>query len=261
MPKTVRASDLEKARQRVAARVRALRTERRWTQTELAKKLDLSQARLSEIERGGGSFTAEQLLEVLRLFNVTVDEFTVRSGVEDELQNALERLGALHLRAVPSALPSARLGGVRAAVRETLLSPRDSRLVLALAPVLVANVDTLSLDVLHDELTAVGFPVRVPWLVENVHAALFLNRVAPGRLAATRWHRARTVLGDFISRHPAPRSGAAPQVDHLDSSLRSERSLAQVLASASEISRRWGVVSELQPEHFADALRAADVAG
>lgn len=241
--------------------MRTLRTQHRWTQAELASKLGLSQARLSEIERGGGSFTAEQLLEVLRLFNVTIDEFTEPRTVEDELQHALARLGAHHLREVSGGLPSARLGSVRAAFRETLLSPRDSRLVLALAPVLLANLDALSLDLLHDELAAVGFPARLPWLAENVHAALLLNRVAPGRVAAARWHRARTVLGDFISRHPAPQAGGAVRFDHLDSSLRSERSLGQVLASASEISRRWGVVSELQPEHFADALRAADVAG
>lgn len=241
--------------------MRALRTERRWTQAELAKKLGLSQARLSEIERGDGSFTAEQLLEVLRLFNVTLDEFTEPRVLEDELQNALERLGAGHLRGVSSGLPSVRVAKVRAAVRETLLSPRDSRLVLALAPVLLANLDALSLDLLHDELATLGFPARLPWLVENLHAALFLNRVAPGRVAAARWHRARTVLGDFIARHPGPQSGAISRFDHLDSSLRSDRSLAQVLASASEISRKWGVVSELQPEHFADALRSADVAG
>jgi hypothetical protein len=122
----------------------------------------LSQSRLSEIERGGGSFTAEQLLQVLRLFNVTIDEFTEPRTVEDELQNALERLGAHHLREVSGGLPSARLGSVRAAVRETLLSPRDSRLVLALTPVLLANLDALSLDLLHDELAAVGFPARLP---------------------------------------------------------------------------------------------------
>lgn len=257
MKATVPASTLENTRIRVANQVRALRTERRWTQTALAKKLGLSQARLSEIERGGGSFTAEQLLEVLRLFNVTLDTFTEPQTLEVELQNALERLGASHLREVAGVLPSARLAGVRAAVRETLLSPRDARLVLALAPVLLANLESLNLDLLHDDLTTLGFPTRVPWLVENVDAALQQNGVPADRAAAARWHRARTVLGDFIARHPAP---ASPTVDHFDANVRSARSLAQVLAAASGISRRWGVVSELQPQHFADALRAADVA-
>ncbi len=245
-------------RARVAAGVRALRTERRWTQAALAARLGLSQARLSEIERGGGSFTAEQLLEVMRIFNVSLDQFAEPRELADELQGALERLGASHLRAMTNALPSERLANVRVAVRETLLAPRDTRLVLALAPVLVANVDALNLDLLQDDMSAVGFPSRVPWLVENVHEALLLIRVAPGRLAATRWHRARTIFGDFIARHPAPQG--ALRHDHFDSGVRTEHTLAEVVAAGSAISHRWGIVSELQPQHFADALRAANVA-
>jgi transcriptional regulator with XRE-family HTH domain len=244
----------------VVAKVRALRTARAWTQAELAAKLGISQARLSEIERGGGSFTAEQLLEVLRLFNVSIDEFAGPQDVEDELQNALARLGALHLREVDGTLPSARVGGVRAAIRETLLGARDARLLLALAPVLLANLDAINLDVLHDELAQLGFPARVPWLVENVHAALFLTRVAPGRVAARRWHRAVAVLGEFISRHPAFAEGP-PRIDHLDAGIRSQQALVQIQSAASDISRSWGVVSDLQPADFADAIRAADVAG
>ncbi len=67
-------TNLEKNRRKIVARVRELRLERRWTQEELAKKLGLSQARLSEIERGGGSFAAEQLVELLQLFNVPLED-------------------------------------------------------------------------------------------------------------------------------------------------------------------------------------------
>lgn len=261
MPASEPTANLEQARRHIAAQVRRLRLDRRWTQAELARKIGLSQARLSEVERGDGSFSAEQLLEVLRLFNVTLDVFTDRSEREDELQNALARLGATHLRTVPGAVPSVRLAGIRAVVRETLLSPRDARLVLALAPVIVKNLDSLSLDVLHEDLLGVGYPARVPWLVENVHAALLLSRVDKGRAAAARWHRARTVLGDFIERHPAPDSGTSSRVDHFDQGVRSERTLAQVVERSSDISRKWGVVTELQPADFADALGAADVSG
>ena len=79
--------------------VRALRRERAWTQGELAEKLGLSQSRLSEIESGGGSFTAEQFLRILTLFNVTTSRFT--GGVVDreaQFQNALARLGAHQLQ-------------------------------------------------------------------------------------------------------------------------------------------------------------------
>jgi transcriptional regulator with XRE-family HTH domain len=253
----LRVPPLEASRLRVAARVRELRLARRWTQASLSERLGLSQARLSEIERGGGSFTAEQLLEVMRLFNVDVDAFIAPQSVEDELQNALARLGALHLRQAPDALPSARIAGVRAAVRETLVHPRDARLLLALAPVLVTHIDTLNLDVLHDDVATLGFPARVPWLAENVHVALTLSPETPTRDAAIR--RAATVLADFLDRHAPAANGATPKLDHLDATARSKVALARILRNASDVSRRWGIVSDLTPSDFADALRAADV--
>src|SRR6185436_20500519 len=69
------ATELDRRRSDVAAKVRALRKARRWTQAELGKRLGLSQARLSEIEGGDGSFTAEQLLLLLKLFNVGASRF------------------------------------------------------------------------------------------------------------------------------------------------------------------------------------------
>jgi transcriptional regulator with XRE-family HTH domain len=51
-------SSLGKLRVRVGKTVRELRHARRWTQAELARRLDVSQGRLSEIEAGKGSFTA-----------------------------------------------------------------------------------------------------------------------------------------------------------------------------------------------------------
>ena len=57
------AQALEKTRLQVARKVRELRTRLNWTQIELARKLGLSQGRLSALERGTGSFTAEQLLK------------------------------------------------------------------------------------------------------------------------------------------------------------------------------------------------------
>jgi len=244
--------NLSKTRSIIASRARALRQERRWTQRELADKLGMSQGRLSEVERGDGSFTAEQLVELLRLFNVPLHDIVGASPIEDELQNALARLGAGHLRESTTTLPSARITTTRAAVRETLLDPRDPRLLLALAPVLVANIDALNLDLLHDELRRAGFPARVPWLVENVREALAIAR-PPRRRGA--WNRAATVLGDFLARLPPPEEDAP--FDILDQGIRSARTLAQVRGAASAISRRWRVATDLQAADFADALGAA----
>src|SRR5262245_15672041 len=90
---------LDAERRRIADQVRALRQERHWTQATLADRLGLSQSRLSEIERGAGSFTAEQLLAMLRTFNVPLSYFAAPTrDPEAEIQNALARLGAAHLQ-------------------------------------------------------------------------------------------------------------------------------------------------------------------
>src|SRR3989338_10540153 len=83
----------------IAAKIRSLRQARRWTQARFAELIGLSQNRLSEIERGNGSFTAEQLIIVLRTFNLQLDYFMPgRSGQLPKIQNALARLGAKHLK-------------------------------------------------------------------------------------------------------------------------------------------------------------------
>ena len=48
----------------ISNKVRTLREGRHWTQAELAKRLGISQGWLSTIERGQGSFTAEQFLDM-----------------------------------------------------------------------------------------------------------------------------------------------------------------------------------------------------
>src|SRR5688572_32511928 len=103
------ASKLEKSRVEIVQKVRELRRARHLTQAELSQRLGLSQGRLSEIERGGGSFTAEQFLAILKLFNVSAAFFdsTAKSPTV-ALQNALARLGALHLRESEAVLPSER---------------------------------------------------------------------------------------------------------------------------------------------------------
>src|SRR5882672_1947944 len=87
--------ELKKARLRIAGQVRDLRNERRWTQGELAAHLGVSQNHVSDLERGRGSFTAEQFLALLQIFNVPASRFSPSSATTGEaaLQNALARLG------------------------------------------------------------------------------------------------------------------------------------------------------------------------
>ncbi len=160
------AQELEKGRLIVARKVQELRKQRRWTQVELARRLHLSQSRLSEIERGAGSFTAEQFLEILKLFNVAASDFApTRSSASSELQNALARFGALHLHESTEVLPSERLSTASDVIREAIVASEFPRLITALAPVLIRNVDHINLRGLQLQLTAVGLERRLAWLV------------------------------------------------------------------------------------------------
>src|SRR3954468_5445049 len=101
---------LNKTRLDISRKVRRLRTERGFTQAELAQMLELSQSRLSEIEHGKGSFTAEQLLIIVKLFNVPLSYFAASTvSVGDELQNSLAQLGSTNLAETTDVLPSDRL--------------------------------------------------------------------------------------------------------------------------------------------------------
>jgi len=251
--------ELDTIRRSVAAKVRDLRRARRWTQRELAVRLGLSQSRLSELERGAGSFTAEQLLVLVRLFNVPPSEFVHARPADEyaELQNALARHGARHLHEHEDVTPDARLDIARA-IREALVSGVP-RLITALAPVLALHIDRVSINRLHANLAEAGFENRLLWLVDNTLTALRTELAAsPPRTWAKRYRRAIIVIETALETAVA-RLREEPATDLLDTDIRSAKSRLQLEALASDSSRRWGIVSSLQPEDFAHALRGARV--
>lgn len=241
----------------IARKVRELRKGRRWTQAELAERLGLSQSRLSEVERGSGSFTAEQFLVILKIFNVSVTHFVSERKPESELQNALARLGAQHLRESPDVLPSALLEQVADVVREVLVSAESSRHVTSLAPVVVHNINRLNLRKLRLRLSDVGAERRLGWLLANTLEAVqreLLEGVS--RSHGSSYRRAKVILGALLDTwHEHSRSGE--ELDVLDADILSAKTLSEVRAASSPISRHWGIVTALQPEDFAAALRAS----
>lgn len=259
----VSAAEVIPTKSQIAKVVRGLRRERAWTQAELASKLGLSQSRLSEIESGAGSFTAEQFLQILRLFNVTTNRFT--GGGTDrqaEIQNSLARLGAHHLQEQSDLVPAEDLDEPTEVVRETLIEG-EPRLIAALAPVLVSNVDRVSLSKLYLDLGKVGLERRLGWICENTLAALSLAlQDEVPRSWAQRARRAEVVLSAFLDATPVTgaANGKPPLIDTLDRSIRSKKTLDQVKASSSDISRKWDIVSSLTVADFAESLRAARVA-
>lgn len=248
------------SRGQIGQGVRALRRERAWTQAELAEKIGLSQSRLSEIESGGGSFTAEQFLKILTLFNVTTSRFTGGGGDrEAQLQNALARLGAHQLQEQSDVVPTEDLDEPAKVVREIVLGG-EARLLTALAPVLVSNIDGISLPKLYLDLEKVGLERRLGWLCDNTLAAVRLSlKDEPSRSWVQRARRTEVVLSAFLdaTRPVSTVGGNPPHLDALDRGIRSKKTLEQTKESSSDISRKWAIVSSLTVADFSESLRAA----
>lgn len=253
---------LDRERVAIAERVRELRNRRGLTQAALAKQLGLSQNRLSEIERGAGSFSAEQFLRILRVFNVGASEF-VASGRDRglEVQNALARLGAGQLHESTDVLVSDELQQVHDVVREALLLG-EPRLVTAVAPVIVAHGARQSLSRLYADLEKLGRERRLAWVVDNTLHAL---ETLAGQAKGSEWSKLRRrvevplqlFLGFVSARHPEQAKGPP---DVLDATIRTRRTLEEVQRRASPLSVRWGIATSLQLEDFIEALKASRVA-
>ncbi|MBI2390241.1 MAG: helix-turn-helix transcriptional regulator [Deltaproteobacteria bacterium] len=251
---------LEKERRRIGRKVRELRERRLLTQSELARRLSMSQARLSQVEAGRSSLTAEQFLVVLRTFNVSVSAFAAPTKATAELQATLARLGASQLQEDVDVLPSERLEKATDAIRETLIEPESPRLVTALAPVIVHNIDRINWPKLGHELRALGLGRRLRWLVENVLEAVRSEASALGLPLELRraYRRAEAILGT-VHEFTEEEGRGRPLPDVLDRGIRTRRTREEVSATASAISQRHRIVTSIQPADFAEALRGARV--
>lgn len=265
MPRRSKPAALSPSRAKIATKVRELRLAQKLTQRELAKRLRISQNRLSELERGDGSFTAEQFLELLRLFNVMPGDFVDAPRRHDlALQNALARLGAVHLQENELVGTSA-LREIHDVVREVLLDG-SPRLVTALAPVLVLHAGRVNLPKLYAELDRLGLERRLIWLVENTLNALVTLASERGS-NAKRWAKLKRsaevpfrIFLDIVATRGQASTWEVPP-DRLDATIRTMKTLEQVKNSASAPSKRWGIVTSLQPEDFVQALRASQATG
>lgn len=250
---------IEQDRLGISKKIRQLRQERRWTQAAFAKLLGLSQSRLSELEHGQGSFTAEQLLVVLATFNVPIDHFAkIRKPEVDRRQNALARLGASHLMENES-LPSEQIKDALSAIREALVAADSARHIAAIAPVIVKNVNNINFNRLHVRLAELGLERRLSWALENTEEAL-KNELAKGlpRATAVAYARARIrvrfALAEQRNSHPV---GKSDPEDILDLDIASEESKEETRQESSAISKRWRILTRIQVEDFIRALEAA----
>lgn len=251
-----------KYRKRISEKLQSLRSKRNFTQAELAKRLGLGQGTYSRVEHGNASLSAEQFLEVLRIFNVPASDFEAREDLGGDIQNALIRLGASHLLADPSRLPDERLNIVGEVFREVLADGTQSRHVASLAPVFVRRQKEIQLKRLWAQFVAYGLENRLGWALENIREALFLassHSLTRQNLIAIR--AAERALDPFLLWAETQRLRLVDSHDDLlGLASLGAKSRKEVSAASSGISKRWGVISRIQPEDFLEALRAADVA-
>ena len=249
-------------RETIGGRVRRLRQERRLTQAQLAKELAISQNHLSELERGQGSFTAEQLLAILRFFNVPVDYFAPKPALpEDQIQNSLARLGARYLVENEQIIPSDRLKAALEAIREALVSAKSSRQITGLAPILVEQSDNLGFVKLHADFVELGLEFRLGWLIESALEAI--EREEESKALSQEWRlkyqkARRRIDSQTASWRKFPGVAGRP-LDYavFDPEIASEETLKEVKANLSPIARRWRVITEIKVGDFIRALRAA----
>lgn len=254
-----------KYRKVIAKKVRELRLERHWTQTRLARLLNLSQNRLSEIENGQGSFTAEHLISILTVFNVSLDYFAkTKASAEEQLQNILERLGAAHLKGNSNILPTDRIKNVLEAVRETLATAKSPRLITALAPVIVYHADSEILNQLRYDLeeSKLGLIYRYGWVLRNVLDAI-QNELQNTELSVelrNKYKHAERVINHLVGsskfslKAPKKKNG---DLWGIDAGINSQKTFEDVKKHSSRFSKAWGIVTRLQPKDFVEALRYA----
>ena len=247
----------------IGAKVRELRKERRWTQERLAALLGITQGHLSQLEHGKQSFSADQLLTLLKHFNVQLDYFAPgKASTGSQLQNALAWQGAAHLAESENILPSERLKSATAVIRETLVSADSARQIAAVAPVFVEHAGQINLTRLRNEFSELGLANRFGWAIECTLEAIKLEsaQVLP-REWRLKYRRAATIIetyiAPFIILSPTPNPDQPPPFEVLDPEITSPEALKEVVANLSPIARKWRIATRIEVDDFVRALRGA----
>jgi transcriptional regulator with XRE-family HTH domain len=250
--------DLDPLRRHVLQTLRALRAERGWTQRRVATALGTSQSRLSVVERGEGSISAEQLLTAMQLFGVPAERFrpagVTRAGV---MARARALLGSPDAVGAPSVEP--RADAAQALLVEVLLAPRQVTHLQVLAPLLVRNLDLIALPRVYERLEQRGRGARLGWLADAVAAAIqALSTPLPGawdplaRHAEVALYAFSTQLQD--ARDRSERSRLLVE-DVLETGLCSAVKLEALRRENGVEAKAWGIVTGCGVAGFAKALQ------
>lgn len=252
---------LYETQKQLAEGIRKLRKERRLTQQELAKILDLSQAHLSKIEHGQGSITAEQLISLLQKYSLPLNYFVPQKKTSDiyaDLQNALIHLGASHLQEVPNVSIPERLIQPEKAIVRTLVTTPTARLVTALVPVIVKNYETININRIVEQLRLRGFENRFWWIVEGTYHALAQRLDDPYLPRALHRQYQRAFL--FLERKKVDASSIQDQTtqDELDRDLLSARTIQLVKKNRDKLAKRWHIITRIKKTDLAKVLKDSE---
>lgn len=254
----------DKLQKSISAAIRRLRQDRRWNQAELAKTLGVSQSRLSEIESGKGSISAEQLIILMQTFNVPLSHFvkTKPADPDAQLRNAISRLGGSQLIENPDVLPSEKLNEVSTVITETLISGISSRLITNLVPTIVNNIRNFSFIRTLIKLKEYGLQNRLFWIADGLLWALNKRLsifVPKDRLLLYR--QAKTVLENFFNPQLLCAYTYNLQEDILDPDITSQKTLEQTKKSRDDIAKKWRIVTRITADDFYQSLLAAEQNG
>ena len=247
-------------RTEIGQKLKALREARRWSQTELAERVGISQARISLIEHGKAALDAGEFLDVLRIFNVPASHFERPAKDHDTaaLQNALVRLGARHLFANDQVIPSDALNDPAAVIKEVLATGTNPRQITALSPVIVIQLDRINASKLWSQFVDYGLQQRLGWLLENT--VLAIHEITPkvtDRTESAKLRKAETFLSHFLSHIEPQRVSALDKPQDILGQVFSKKTLENSQQRLSDVSRRWSILTKIKPHDFTEALEAA----
>lgn len=240
-----------------------LRQDRRLTQGELAQVIGLSQQRYSEIERGKGSITAEQLIFLIQRFNLPLSYFTKvkQENIEEvKLQNALARLGAKHLFEAPNVLVPEKWNHPDQVIFDTLFQFREPRFISALAPVIVRNIDIINFEKIYIQLQELNRFRRLFWLIESTLSGISqrLDNF-PTKAYRSSYRRAllQLVATDSLIKH---RHGEIDynREDFLDLNILSEKSVKIIEAERDDLAKKWNILTRITLQDFVNALKDSE---
>lgn len=243
----------EVLRRRIAELVSAERRTRVLPQTTLAAELGVSQAHLSNVERGRASFTAEQFLYLVQRFNLSLETFLPVVDDDAAVQNALLHHGAWHLAQVPSA-GAPRYANVNELIVRVLRVPLP-RHVAALLPVVLHRVRELSLPAVRDGLDHAHVAHRLEWLLDVIEHALAKKPLPETYVLPAR--EVRMVIS-LVRDSTEPDVVRGPDV--LDLAIRSVETARELLATGDPIARKHNIATSLTVAYFVDAMNHAALA-